>query len=73
MVDEFEELKERAEALVREGYRQAIHSGTKLATMPHVAPKLGLDPANLEDEEEFRKAAEYAEDEDLSAHVEVTA
>jgi hypothetical protein len=46
MTNELEEIKERAETLLEEGYKESLSRPDGLASMEHVAPKLGLDPWN---------------------------
>jgi hypothetical protein len=59
MTNELEEIKERAETLFEEGYKESLSRPDGLASMEHVAPKLGLDPWNWEDKKEFRTLANY--------------
>jgi hypothetical protein len=59
MTNELEEIKEWAAQLLREGYLEALVSPADIASMEHVAPKLGLDPENWEDKREFRRLAQY--------------
>ncbi len=59
MTDELARVREHALILLREGYLEALDSPANLASMQHVAPKLGLDPDNWEQKREFRKLAQY--------------
>ena len=59
MTKEFEEIRERAERLLREGYLEALNSPINKASMENVAPKIGLDPNNWDDIQEFIKLAQY--------------
>ena len=58
-MDEIGSLKERALKLLRIGYEESLNSPRNIASMWHCAPKLGLDPDNVEHRLEFDRLVRY--------------